>query len=47
LLTGSVPGVIFGSLLVSKINTKILRRIVGLVLILAAAGIGAKALGLA
>lgn len=47
LLTGSVPGVIFGSLLVRKINTEILRRIVGLVLILAAAGIGAKAFGLA
>lgn len=45
LLLGSLPGVIIGSLLVSRINASFLRKILAVVLMLAAIGIGLSALG--
>lgn len=46
LLTGSIPGVILGSLLVQKVNPAAMRKVLGLVLLLAAGGTLTKALGL-
>ena len=45
LLLGSLPGVIIGSLFVSRINERLLRKILAVVLMLAAIGIGLNALG--
>ncbi len=39
LLAGSLPGAVIGSMLVSRVNAQILRRILGLVLLAAAAGL--------
>lgn len=46
LLTGSIPGVILGSLFVQKVDSAAMRKSLGLVLLLAAVGIITKALGL-
>jgi uncharacterized membrane protein YfcA len=46
LLLGSVPGAIFGSLLGQKISSKLLRRIVGVILVAAAASLFLKILGI-
>ena len=45
LLLGSIPGVVFGSLVVSKINAVYLRKLLAVVLIVAAIGIGLNAFG--
>ena len=46
LLLGSIPGVVIGSLVVSKINAVYLRKLLAVVLITAAIGIGLSAFGL-
>ena len=46
LISGSIPGVVLGSLLVQKVSPTVMKKILGLVLMLAAAGILAKTLGL-
>lgn len=46
LLLGSIPGVVIGSLVVSKINAVYLRKLLAVVLIIAAIGIGLGAFGL-
>ena len=46
LMVGSLPGVVIGSLLVSKINAAALRKVLAIVLLVAAAGIGFNSFGL-
>ena len=46
LLVGSIPGAIFGSLIVSKVNAFYLRKLVAATLVIAAVGIALKAVGL-
>jgi uncharacterized membrane protein YfcA len=45
LLIGSLPGVVIGSMLVSKINANYLRKLLAVVLLLGAIGIGLNAFG--
>ena len=46
LLIGSLPGVVIGSMLVTKINASYLRKLLAVVLLLAAIGIGLNAFGI-
>lgn len=46
LLTGSIPGVVLGSLMVGRVNSTAMRKILGVVLLAAAAGILLKGLAL-
>ena len=46
LLAGSLPGVVVGSLLISKINAVVLRKVLAVVLMVAAIGIALKSFGL-
>ena len=46
LLAGSLPGVAIGSMMVSKINASVLRKVLAVVLMLAAVGMLLKATGL-
>lgn len=45
LLLGSLPGVVIGSLVVSRINAAIFRRVLAIVLMIAAIGVGLNAFG--